>query len=103
MLHVPWHLSQKAGTAAMLSKYQALKKLYLGTEEGRSYFVFPSEMAVVLIQVVGVQAHTSQGNVHLQVTSYVKILFISPTHDLLLCRKESKNYEPRTECNMSQT
>jgi len=71
---LPRHLSQKARTAAILSKYQALKN----SSEGRSDFIFPSETAAVLIQVVGVQAHTSQGNVHIQVTFYVKILFYLP-------------------------
>lgn len=60
-------------------------------------------MAAMFIQVVGVQAHTSQGNVHLQATFYVKKLFISPTYGLLLYRKESKKYGPRRECNMTQT
>lgn len=76
MHHVPWHRSQKASTAAIFSKYWALKNNY----EVKSYFVFPSEMAAVFIQVVGAQAHTPQGNGHLQVTFYVKILFISPTY-----------------------
>lgn len=70
----------------------------------RSDFAFPSDMAAaLLIQVVGVQAHTSQGNVHLQVTFYVKIPFYLPHLQPLTLQKEFENHGPRRECNMTQT